>query len=474
MKRISIIVCCAACILLLSAVSAMAFGEIRYPDRPLNLRDGRTPSSNWVGALSPGQKVRVAFLKDGWVAVFEPGETREDEAHAAGYSNLKYLKKKQLRVEPKPWGRKLVASRDLNVRQKPYKESKQVGMLKSGTRVIVDFPDDEWALVFPADATIRSKINGMGYANTKYMESANGSVVAGKVETKVAPAPKPAAKPAPKPVPVAKPAPKVDPIPKIKPGGSTWGKVVTIPRRINLRAKRTTNSTYIRTLIPGEVVRVDYLKNGWYAVFRENETLRRETRAMGYVLKSLLDSKPVKEKKSMNLEPAASRYAPKKIDKPKSASVPAPAVTDADPAMNTASMSTLGGKKATTGGTKKTMVIDKSRFKQTKRPDPIPDKTAHGYQYRLLEKTENKRYGESWITMKVFLSTTKLPGTTALEDFATTLWRKNKRTGKNLAVLIYLPGMDTEDLSYAVVQFSDEKLLEFWARKTTLFGTKFQ
>lgn len=469
MKRISIILCCVAC-LLLSAVSAYAFGEIRYPDRPLNLRDGRSPNAKWVGALSPGQKVRVGFLKDGWVAVFEPGETRDDEAYAAGYSNIKYLKKKQLRVEPKPWGKVVIASRDLNIREKSYKSSKQVGMLKAGTKVIIDFPEDEWAIVFSASSTIRSKMNGMGFANAKYLSPVNGPAVAGKVEKKVVAA----AKPAPKPAPVAKPAPKAKPIPKIKPGGSTWGTVMTVPKRINLRAKRTTNSTYIRTLIPGEVIRVDFLKNGWYAVFRENESLRRETRAMGYVLKSLLDSAPVKEEKSMNLEPAASRYTPTKVEKSKDAPKPVRAASDADPAMNAAPLSSLGGTKQPKIGTKKTMVIDKSKFKQTKRADPIPDKTAHGYQYRLLEKTENKRYGESWITMKVFLSTTKLPGTSALEDFATTLWRKNKRTGKKLAVLIYLPGMDTEDLSYAVIQFNDERLIEFWARKTTLFGTKFQ
>ncbi len=78
----------------MGTVAASAFGEIRYPDRPLNLRKARSAKASWVGSLYPGQKVRIAFLKDGWVAVFEPGETRNSESAAVGYSNVKYLKKK--------------------------------------------------------------------------------------------------------------------------------------------------------------------------------------------------------------------------------------------------------------------------------------------------------------------------------------------------------------------------------------------
>ena len=120
-----------------------------------------------------------------------------------------------------------------------------------------------------------------------------------------------------------------------------------------------------------------------------------------------------------------------------------------------------------------TMVIDRSAFAGKKRPDPTPDKTAHGYKYKFLEKSETRQLGAVWITLKVFLATTKLPDRKALEDFASTLWKDHRRVTKKVAVLVYLPGMDTEDLAYGVVKFDDSKMLELWVRKATLFGTKF-
>jgi len=444
MKKINIISLLALCFVMLAVSSAMAFGEIRYPDRPLNLRKSRSAKAAWVGSLHPGQKVRVAFLKDGWVAIFEPGETRNRESAAVGFSNVKYLKKNQTRVEPKPWGELMYTPRKLNVRSRPSIRGKKVSQLAVNERVLVDFPEDDWIMVFSPNATIRSKMNAIGYSSAKYFlpavaESSPAPVVSEVVEVAsnegqtggaVAP-PLPASK--------AKAEAPVKPV-----ASNSWGKVVTIKRKVNLRKGRTSGSNYVRTLKEGEVVRVDFLKNGWYAVFAENEPVRNEKRAMGYALQSLLEGLPT----SASVRSAAQ-----------------------------------GGKTATPvvasrpneplGGVKKTMVIDKSKFNGSKRPDPTPDKTIHGYQYKLLEKSETKKYGETWITMKVFLSTNKLLGTKQLLDFASSLWKEHKRATKNLAVLIYLPGMNTDDLAYGVVQFDDTEALEMWVRKTTLFGTDF-
>lgn len=426
MKRINIIALLTLGAILLFTASAWAFGEIRYPDRPLNLRKSRSPKAAWVGSLYPGQKVRIAFLKDGWVAVFEPGETRNTEAAAVGYSNVKYLKKKQIRMEPKPWGEQVYTPRKLNVRSRPSISGKKLDQLKANERVKIDFPEDDWTMVFSPNATIRSKMNAIGYSSAKYFKPVKAESPAAPVAVTSAPTPKAEAP--------AKPV-----------ASSNWGKVITIQRKVNLRKERTTGSRYVQTLKVGESVRVDYLKNGWYAVFRENEPVRNESRAIGYALQSLLEGLPTSE--SVRSAATGGNQSVSTAPQPRRA----------EPA----------------GGVKKTMVIDKSKFSGAKRPDPTPDRNAHGYQYKLIEKSETKRYGESWITMKIFLSTTKLPGTTALVDFAKTLWKEHKRATKNLAVLIYLPGMDTEDLAYGVVQFDDTEMLEMWVRKTTLFGTDF-
>jgi Bacterial SH3 domain. len=445
----------ALCLLFLAAAVASAFGEIRYPDRPLNLRASRSAKARWVGSLYPGQKVRIAFMKDGWVAIFEPGETRADESAAVGYSNAKYLVAKPGRVEPESWGELMYTPRKLNIRSGPSVKTARRGALDAGERVKVDFPDGDWVMVFDPGATIRSEMNARGYCAAKYFEPVKtqtkaaparateqaaapadvGNVVSvasgkGQVGGSVASAPKPVAA-------TPKSAQENDEdsvAPGDNQGSSDWGKVVTLQEDINLRQERTSTSPRVRTLRAGDRVRVDYLKNGWYAVFVEGEVLRSENRALGYALRSLVDSE----------------------DQP--APVPAPAQS-------------AGTAVAQDGP--RTLVIDRTKFTDAKRPDPTPNKTAHGYQYRLLEKSETKKYGETWITLKVFLSTTKLPGADQIKDFCTTMWTDHRRATKNLVVLLYLPGMDTEDLAYGVVSFDDSGLLELWVRRVALFGTDF-
>jgi uncharacterized protein YgiM (DUF1202 family) len=455
MRKTCTVFTTALCLLFLAATVASAFGEIRYPDRPLNLRASRSAKARWVGSLYPGQKVRIAFMKDGWVAIFESGETRADESAAVGYSNAKYLVAKPGRVEPESWGELMYTPRKLNIRSGPSVKTARRGALDAGERVKVDFPDGDWVMVFDPGATIRSEMNARGYCAAKYFEPVKtqataaparateqaavptgaGNVVSvasgkGQVGGSVASAPKPVAI-------TPEPAQENDGDSVAagdNQGSSDWGKVVTLQEDINLRKERTSTSPRVRTLRAGDRVRVDYLKNGWYAVFVEGEVLRSENRALGYALRSLVDSE----------------------DQP--APVPAPAQS-------------AGTAVAQDGP--RTLVIDRTKFTDAKRPDPTPNKTAHGYQYRLLEKSETKKYGETWITLKVFLSTTKLPGADQIKDFCTTMWTDHRRATKNLVVLLYLPGMDTEDLAYGVVSFDDSGLLELWVRRVALFGTDF-
>ncbi|WP_419788324.1 SH3 domain-containing protein [Pseudodesulfovibrio sp.] len=390
--RIKLLVLTAAWLLLLTG-SALAFGRIAYPDRPLNLRASRSARAKWVGSLYPGQKVRIGFEKNGWVAVFESNETRADERYAAGFSNAKYLRNKRGRYEPEAWGEYVTVTRNLNIRSKPDIRGKRLDMLKEGEVVKVDFPDGDWSLVFRPDATIRSDMNGMGYASSKYFESAK--------------APAPVSKAASSPVVEAGKGP-----------GQVAGKVTPPP-----------------------------------APKPEPEVIVPEKREVEHpVPMPPAQEKAAEAPKSVHIaESAKAKRSPELA--------PAPAAPNLDA--------------APTAGERKTIVIDRSRFTGAKRVDPTPNETAHGYQYRLLERSESRQYGIAWITLKVFLSTKVLPKADALKDFASTMWKENRRAAKNLAVLIYLPGMDTGDLSYAVIRFDDAGMIEYWVRKTTLIGTKF-
>ncbi|MBG0789145.1 MAG: SH3 domain-containing protein [Desulfovibrionaceae bacterium] len=465
--------------LALFASQASAFGEIRYTDRPLNLRDGRSPKANWVGNMYPGQKVRIDHLVDGWVAVYEPDAVDNSESAAAGFANVKYLKKERTRYEPMEWGELKYAVRAINVRTKPSIKGKKIMTLKSWEHVLVDFPEGDWIMVFKPTATIRSHMNGIGYSSAKYFRPATDKTMAsvgfnkddaGEAKTEESPEPSEQA---------------VAEAPAVSGEGQVSGTVapppdfipprlVQVRAKINVHADRTTGSSLVRTLKPGDRVKVGRAKHGWYGIYGEYERVHAQSRPMGYALESILDkgSEPaVPRSRSASAEALKSTPEPAAVPEPEPAPKaepepvkPAATVPTPEPAKPLAAQPDTG---------QQTMVIDRSKFKGKKRPDPTPDKTAHGYQYRFLEKSETRQLGEPWITLKVFLATTKLPDRQALEDFATTLWKEHRRVTKKVAVLVYLPGMDTEDLAYGVVKFDDAKLLELWVRKATLFGTKF-
>ncbi|MEZ7196359.1 SH3 domain-containing protein [Pseudodesulfovibrio karagichevae] len=475
MRRIPFLIVAVAC-LVLSSAPAFAFGQILYADRPLNLRDGRSPKAEWVGSLYAGQKVRVAHEKDGWVAVYEPDATDPSEAKAAGYSNSKFLKPTRGRYEPKEWGDLVVSSTKLNIRSKPNVRGEKVRTLQPGERVLVDFPEDDWTVVFASGATIRSKLNGIGYASTKYLEPAGAA--------SPAPAPEPEPAPAPASTEVRRPVEPAAQAPAERvPEPSTAIRRVALANEVNVHQSRTTNSPLVQTLRPGDVVQLGLLRNGWYAVFKASDMIRSESSSIGYALQSAMDANsreagvvvsPVTPPAPAKAVAPAAPSAPAKPEisaealkaealKADRSPSPAPAAAP-EPAFEARPLST---------GKQQTLVIDRSAFKNARRPDPSPDQNAHGYRYKFLEKSENRAYGHVWITLKVFLDTSKLPDRAALKDFASSLWKDHRRVTKNVLVEVYLPGMDLDDLSWGVVKFDYDGMIELWTRRATLFGTKF-
>jgi len=461
----------------MAASPAFAFGRIMYSDRPLNLRDARSPRAEWVGSLYAGQKVRVAREQDGWVAVYEPSATDPDRARVAGYSNAKFLKPTRGRYEPKEWGELAVTSTKLNVRSKPSVRGRKVATLQDGQRVITDFPEDDWVVVFPAGATIRSRLNGIGYVSAKYL------------------GPVPADAPAPAPAPAAPAAPVVRQAvqPPAPPASGLSVRRVAMANEVNVHQSRTTTSPLVRTLRPGDVVQLGLLRNGWYAVFKASDVIRSESSSIGYSLQSAMDGNsreagvgaadaaPAAAAKpsapAETAKPAASQESVVSVEQLKAEAVKPQAVKSEAraprPAPAPAPKPSAGAGEPAAPRKQQTMIIDRSAFVDAKRPDPTPDQNAHGYRFKFLEKSETREFGQVWINLKIFLATTKLPDSGALKDFASSLWKDHRRVTKNVLVEVYLPGMDVDDLAWGVVKFDYDGLIEIWTRQATLFGTKF-
>lgn len=66
------------------------------------------------------------------------------------------------------------------------------------------------------------------------------------------------------------------------PLAADWGEIREAANTLNVREGRTPRSEHVVTLAKGQRVKVDFLRDGWYAVFAVNETERSEKRAMGY------------------------------------------------------------------------------------------------------------------------------------------------------------------------------------------------
>ena len=70
--------------------------------------------------------------------------------------------------------------------------------------------------------------------------------------------------------------------------GQEWGVVRYAHQAVNIRSGRTTEAAIVGQLRPGQLVKADFLRDNWFAVFDPNESVRSEDQALGYVYAPLL------------------------------------------------------------------------------------------------------------------------------------------------------------------------------------------
>jgi lipopolysaccharide export system protein LptA len=61
-----------------------------------------------------------------------------------------------------------------------------------------------------------------------------------------------------------------------------WGEVRMAEQVVNVRQSRSAQAPLVRSLQPGDKVKVDFIRGGWGALFDLNETDRDETKAIGF------------------------------------------------------------------------------------------------------------------------------------------------------------------------------------------------
>ncbi|MBT8478515.1 MAG: SH3 domain-containing protein [Gemmatimonadetes bacterium] len=71
-----------------------------------------------------------------------------------------------------------------------------------------------------------------------------------------------------------------------------WGELRWVHVTSRVRAARSTDSPVVGRLKPGDSVRADFARAGWYAVFSPATDERTEEAAIGYVYGKLLKADP--------------------------------------------------------------------------------------------------------------------------------------------------------------------------------------
>lgn len=352
-----------------------------------------------------------------------------------------------LAEEPR-WGRVYLISGSIAVRENPSDDALKVRTLKAGQRVRVDFQDAGWAAVFDPKEFGRSELKAWGYVRLDELHLHGAPAVAGVSSIEVR-KPRPDAKPevlvngkpdkqnklkvsdkadtsaaktskatesAEKPAAAPKPALKPAPEPVAKPG-KYFGEIRVPDRDLAVRASRTTESEFKKLIRPGQRVRVDFLEDGWFAVFDPAEKTRDLTKAWGFSRDKYLV--------------AESAY-----------SGPPPGIVAAAPASNPASVPARGEKAK------------------------AADEPAVGY--AVVERKTDQRKPPV-VTLRVRLDLSQPPVPDALRKIVREIWKAERKKDENLQLEVLLNGMDAHGLAYALARFhADGRIREFWWREVVL------
>ena len=87
-----------------------------------------------------------------------------------------------------------------------------------------------------------------------------------------------------------------------------WGKIKYVHSTANIRAERSTESRIVGQLTAGEKIKVHFLKDNWFAIFKVEETVRDEDWALGYIYAPLLKATPPEQKKPLKKTISTLKY----------------------------------------------------------------------------------------------------------------------------------------------------------------------
>lgn len=515
----------AAC--LAPAILAQGADRMRVAPGPVAVRENPSVGSPKVMSLKAGQRVRVDYEADGWVAVFPPEQKNRAESSALGYVRLGDLrlagpldlrrdgaapekdkgeakaaapaekeKEKDKRKADKPKTaaeKKREAKEAKAALEKARKDAKALKTAPKGA-----LTRDELLATPQQKATVRTssvvvekavdkapeaapKAADSKLADAKPVDAKSTEAAAKLADQKAAEAksPEPAPRSAPKPAP-PKPAP---------PKEEDFGVIRVPDRPLAVRAARNKDSEFKKLLQPGQRVRTDMQADGFYAVFAPEERVRDIKRAWGYGRdKYLLTEKEFAARGAAyppTTAPAAPAAAPVGVpaDKPAQPAA-APSATAAQAPQPEIKPETRPEAKAPAPEPRK---FTPPRAEPAPAVEPAPKPASQAFPehkpaqpaqpvqmvaapgngapasageevvgYALMERREDPLRPLAPVLVRVRLDTASAPAQETLRRVVREIWKAERRKADEVVMEVYLTGMDSASLAYAVARFGPD------------------
>jgi len=251
----------------------IAWGKLRVASGVVIVRESPKLNALKVRTLKNGQLVRIDFEADGWAAVFDPAQKKRSESAAWGYARVENLRLAGALDLP----RTPMTSSHAPLESIEVSKSAQVEGSKPKPKKGIASHAARGNETEPSTPAIAEPDHSLHTASAEQKESpaavkqheksVKGIINAGKDAAKFG-----------KVTPAGKKAEKMRPMHPPKP----FGEIRVADRDLAVRSQRTKESDFITVLRPGQRVRVDFLGDGFYAVFDVDETVRDESHARGY------------------------------------------------------------------------------------------------------------------------------------------------------------------------------------------------
>lgn len=87
-----------------------------------------------------------------------------------------------------------------------------------------------------------------------------------------------------------------------------WGMIRYVHSSTNIRAERSTESEIVGQLKTGQKIKADFIEDNWFAVFSIEETVRDESKALGFIYAPLLKPNPYKPTKPLSKSTEVLKY----------------------------------------------------------------------------------------------------------------------------------------------------------------------